>query len=148
MAKPVTEKFEEMVLEISEDGTTWTRICGMVGVTVTRQAQTDTSEVPADCDDESLPMEVEKSVRSIDVSVSADGVWAQQSAGTMSDWFYSAGSKHARIGNLNAAVGQTEYEQGKAFLTQLTNQRTKGQSVSASISIEFDGTPTRIAKAA
>jgi hypothetical protein len=147
MAEPKTQKFEELVLEISDDGATWTRICGLVGVTVTRQAQTDTSEVPADCDDESLPLKVSKSVRSIDVSVSGEGVWAQQSHGTMMDWFYGGQSKHARIGNTKAAVGDTEYEHGQAFLTQLSNQRTKGQAVSASIQLEFDGTPTRTAKA-
>lgn len=147
MVKPVTQKFEEMVLEISDDGTTWSRICGLIGVTVTRQAQTDTSEVPADCDDESLPLSIEKAIRTIDVSVSGEGVWAQQSHEAVMDWFYSSATKHARIGNLNAAVGDTEYEAGQAFLTQLTNQRTKGQKVSASIQIEFDGTPTRTAKA-
>lgn len=147
MAKPVTQKFQELILEVSDDGTTWSRICGLVGVTVTRQAQTDSTETPADCDDESLPLQVEKAVRTIDVSVSGEGVWAQQSHGTVMDWFYSSQSKHARIGNLNAAVGDTEYEQGMAYLTQLTNQRTKGQKVTASIQIEFDGTPTRVAKA-
>ncbi len=147
MADPKTQKFEELVLEVSDDGATWTRICGLVGVTVTRQAQTDTSEVPADCDDESLPLKVSKSVRSIDVSVSGEGVWAQQSHGTMMDWFYGGQSKHARIGNIAAASGDTEYENGMAFLTQLSNQRTKGQAVSASIQLEFDGTPTRTAKA-
>ncbi len=148
MAEPVTQKFEEMILEISDDGNTWSRICGLVGVTVTRQAQTDTSEVPADCDDESLPLKVSKSVRSIDVSASGEGVWAQQSHGTIMDWFYSGQTKFARIGNTKAAVGETEYEHGPAFLTQVSNQRTKGQQVSASIQLEFDGTPARAAKAA
>ncbi len=148
MAAPVTEEFEQMVLEISDDGATWSRICGMVGVTVNRSAQVDSSEVPADCDDESKPMEVKKAVRSLDVSASGEGVWAQQSHQTMIDWFYGAAAKHVRLGNLNAAVGDTEYEQGKAILNSLTNQRTKGQQVSASIGLEFDGVPTRTVKAA
>ena len=147
MATPITEKFEQMVLEISDNGTTWTKICGMVGVTVTRSAQFDSTEVPADCDDESLPLRVEKAIRTVEVSVSADGVWAQQSHGEMMDWFYSGATKQVRIGNLNAAVGDTEYESGPAFISTLTNQRTKGQKVTANLELNFDGTPNRVAKA-
>lgn len=146
MAIATTEKFEELVLETSEDGTTWTRPCGLIDVTVTRSATTDSVEIP-DCADESLPLSVEKSVRSIEVSVSGTGVWAQESAGLMMDWFYSSATKQVRIGNLNAAVGATEFEMGNAYLTDLSNSRTKGQKVSATIAIEFDGTPTRVAKA-
>ena len=146
MAQAVTEKFEEMVLEVSDDGITWARLCGLVDIDVTRTANVDTVEIP-DCDDESLPLSTEKSVRSIEVSVSGTGVWAQQSHGTMSDWFYSSATKQCRIGNLNAASGTPEYETGNAFLTDLSNSRTKGQKVTASIAIEFDGTPTRTNKA-
>jgi len=146
MAKATTQKFEQMVLEVSEDGgTTWARLCGLIDVTVTRAASVDSQEVP-DCDDESLPLSVEKQVRTVDVSVSASGVWAQESHGTMTDWFYSSATKDARIGNLNAAVGDTEYEAGKALLASLNNTRTKGQKVSAEIELQFDGTPTRTAK--
>lgn len=147
MPAPTTERFEQMVLEISDNGTTWTKICGLIGVTVTRAAQFDSTESPADCDDESLPLRVEKAIRTIDVSVSADGVWAAQSHGDMLDWFYSGATKRVRVGNLNAAVGDTEYESGLGFLSTLTNQRTKGQKVTASVEIQFDGTPTRTAKA-
>lgn len=146
MPAPITEKFEQLVLEVSDNGTVWTRLCGLVGVTVTRSAQFDSTEVPADCADESLPLKVERAIRTIEVSVSADGVWAQQSHGDMMDWFYSGAPKQARVGNLNAAVGDTEYETGPALLSTLTNQRTKGQKVTASIEIQFDGTPTRTAK--
>ncbi len=147
MAKPITEKFEQMVLETSENGTTWTRICGLVGVTITRTAQFDSTEVPGDCDDESLPLDVERAIRTIEVNVSADGVWSQQSHGDMLDWFYSGAPKQIRVGHLNAAAGDTEYERGPALLSTLTNQRTKGQKVTAAIEIQFDGTPTRVAKA-
>lgn len=145
MANATTQKFSEMVLEVSDDGgTTWTKLCGMIDVEVTRTSNIDTAEVP-DCDDETLPLSLEKQVRSIEVSVSASGVWAQESHGTMMDWFYSSASKDARIGNLNAASGETEYEAGKAILANLSNARTKGQKVSASIELQFDGTPTRTA---
>lgn len=146
MAKAITEKFAQMVLETSDDGNSWSRICGLNDVTITRTANVDEAEVP-DCDDESLPLSVEKEVRSINVSVSAEGVWAQQSHGTMMDWFYSSATRFVRVGNLNAAQGETEYEEGQALLSTLTHTRTKGQKVSASIELMFDGTPERIAKA-
>lgn len=147
MAKATTEKFEEMVLEVetSTPGQ-YARICGIVGVDVTRQASVDTEEVP-DCDDESLPLAVERQVRSLDVSVSGTGVWARESSEMLQDWYYSSATKKIRIGNLNVASGSTEYEQGPALLTSLGQSRTKGKKVSASIEIQFDGTPTRVAKA-
>lgn len=146
MAQAVTQKYEELVLETSEDGTTWSRICGLIDVEITRTANVDTAEVP-DCADESLPLGVERQVRSIEVSVTGTGVWAQSSHEALQDWFYSSATKRARIGNLNASVGDTEYETGMALLTNLSNSRTKGQKVTASISLEFDGTPTRTNKA-
>jgi hypothetical protein len=150
MAKAVTEKYEEMVLEVDfDDNATpvYTRICGMKGVTIKRTANIDTTEVP-DCDDESLPNEVERDVRSLEVTVSATGVWAQQSGGKLLDWFYSGASIPARLGNLKAAVGETEYEVGRMLVSDISNERSDGRGrVTASIELEFDGTPTRTAKA-
>lgn len=147
MAKAVTEKFEQMVLEVetAPGADTYARVCGLIDVEVSRTANLDTAEVP-DCDDESLPLDVENQVRSIEVSVSGSGVWAQQSHGTITDWFYSGAPLNVRVGNLNALAGQTEYETGPALLTSLSNARTKGQKVSAAIEIKFDGTPVRSAK--
>jgi predicted alpha/beta hydrolase family esterase len=147
MAKPKLEKFEEMTLEVSDDGVTWSKICGLTNVSVSRAAATDEEETPSDCEDESQPFDNTLSVRSIKVSASADGFWAQSANGMMSDWIYSGQAKHTRLGNLNAASGDTEYEKGKAFLTQMDNSRTKGKSVTASIRVEFETTPERIAKA-
>ena len=146
MPAPITERFEQMTLETSENGTVWTKICGLVGVTINRSAQFDTSEVPADCADESLPLKVERSARTIDVTVSADGVWAQQSHKTMSDWFYSGAIKQVRVGHAATLTGDPQYEQGPAFLTSLNHVRQKGAKVTASIEIAFDGTPTRVNK--
>jgi hypothetical protein len=143
MAKAITEKFEEMVLELEETPAsgTFTAICGLIDVSVTRSANIDSAEVP-DCADESLPLEVEKSVRSLEVSVSASGVWAQSSHEKLMAWYYSGQPIVVRIGHLNATVGETEYETGPALITGPNNARTKGQKVSAELTIEFSGTPT------
>lgn len=147
MAVAVTEKFEEMVLEIETDTPgTYTKICGLTDVEITRTSNIDTVEIP-DCDNEALPHSIEKQVRSIEVSISASGVWAQQSWGMMSDWFYSGGTKNIRLRNTKASTGDLETEAGPALLATLNNSRTKGQKVTASVEIQFDGTPTRTDKA-
>lgn len=150
MATPITEFYHQMVLEV-ETATpgTFAKICGLKGVTIQRATQIDSNEVPADCVDESLPYRTEKSVRALNVTVSAqDAVWAQQSHGMLMDWYYSGAAKNIRVGHLNAAVGDTEYEAGPAYLTQLDDSRVKGPKNARAIQIEFDGTPTRTDKAA
>jgi|GEM_PF-1115979 len=149
MAKAVTQKFDEMVLEIESDPVgaagTYTKICGLIDASVSRAAAVDTTETP-DCVDESLPLSIEKSVRSVDVSVGGTGVWALSSNKMMSEWFYSTAPLNVRVRNAkveaDGASGDPYAESGPALLTQLDNERTKGKTVTASIKIEFDGTPT------
>lgn len=144
MASAITAKFEELILEVEFTASSgvYTPVCGMVDINVTRTANVDTAEVP-DCDDESLPLSIERQVRSIEVTATGTGVWAQTSHGAMMDWFYSAATKNARIRNTKASNGDTEIESGPALLTNLSNARTKGQKVSAEIEIQWDGVPTR-----
>ena len=146
MAEATTEKFAEMVFEIETAPNTFARICGLKDATINRSASLDTEEVP-DCDDETLPYSLKKEVRSINITVTATGVWAQESSHTLLEWFYSSAAKKARLGHLNAKSGETEYEQGPMFLTGYNNARTKGKVVTADLTFEFDGTPERIAKA-
>lgn len=148
MAVATTESFHEMVLEVETDTPgTYQKLCGIIDVTVNRTMNLDTAEVP-DCDDESKPLSIERSPRSIEVTVDGTGVWARESWGTMSDWFYDGVTKNVRLVNSLAAVGDTEFETGPAYLTNLGTGRAKGQKVSASINIMFDGTPSRTAQAA
>ena len=149
MALATTEKFEELALLIDTSTTatpTYERIAGLIDGSISRSASVDTAEVP-DVDDESLPLSIERQVRSIEVKVSGTGVWAQESHGYLMNWFYSSSTKKIRISNLKAATGDTEHEEGEALLVTLDNNRSKGSKVEASISIEFNGTPTRTAKA-
>jgi hypothetical protein len=148
MVAAITEKYEELVLQVEEpEGSgTYISLCGLVDVEISRSANVDTVEVPH-CDDESLPLSIERAVRSIEVTISGSGVWAQTSWGLMSEWFYSSTTKNIRLQNQKAAVGDTEFEAGPALLTSLSNARSKGQKVSASLDILFDGTPVRTDKA-
>lgn len=144
MAAPTTGEFHELVLEV-ETGSAgvYEKICGMMGFTFNRSAQVDEVEVPADCDDESLPYQVQKAVRALNFGVSGEATWASESHEMLLDWFYSGASKNVRIQHVAAEAGDTEYEAGAAFLTELPTERAKGQKLTGRIELVFDGTPTR-----
>jgi len=95
-------------------------------------------------------MYVERQVRSQEVTVSGSGVWALSSAANMMDWWRSGATKNVRIRNAKVeaggSAGDPELEAGPALLTSLNNSRTKGQKVTADISIEFDGVPSLTTK--
>lgn len=148
MARATTAKYEEMVLEIETmpSSGTYAALCGLIDVTINRTSNVDTSEIP-DCDDESLPLSLERQVRSQEVTVNATGVWALQSNETMLDWWYSGSTLNARLRNIKAEndglEGDTYAEGGPALLVSLNNSRTKGQKVTAELDIQFDGVPVR-----
>ena len=150
MATAVTEKYEELILDVEFDPTgaagVYTTICGMTDVTITRTSNVDTSEIP-DCDDESVPLSIERQVRSQEVKVSASGVWAQSSAGKMMTWWRSGTTLNVRVRNTKAASGDIEVEYGPCLLVDLNNSRTKGQKVTAEVNLEFDGVPAVTLKA-
>lgn len=143
MARATTAKFHQMVLEVevTPESGTYTRLCGLTGRGINRQHNMQTTEVP-DCDDESLPASVERAVQSSEVTLSGSGAWAAESHGTMLDWWYSGATKSVRIHHANATAGTPEYETGNAYLVSVSNQAERGASVTAEISIEFDGLPT------
>lgn len=143
MATAQTEEFEELIVEVALDPaapSAFTAICGIVDATVTRTSNIDTSEVP-DCDDESKPMVIERSVRSQEVSVTGNGVWAKTSWGPLYTWWSTGAKLPVRIRNAAAAVGDPGIETGVALLATLNSGRTKGQKVTSEIEIQFDGVP-------
>lgn len=147
--KPTTAEFQHLVVEIETDVEgAFSKICGITQRGINRQHNMQTTEVPGDCEDESVPSDVERAIQSSEVSITGTGVWAAQSHQLMNDWWYNRVKKTIRIKHANAAVGDTEYETGEAYLVSLNNAVEKGQKVTAEIDIQFDGLPTRTAKAA
>lgn len=144
MARATTENFADMVVEVEwvADSGIYSKWCGLTSRGINRQSNMQTSEVP-DCDDETLPAAVERAVQSQEVTISGSGVWSAESNGKALDWWYSGGTKSVRIQNVNAATGDTEFETGNAYLVSISNQAERGSKVTAEISIEFDGLPTR-----
>lgn len=144
MTAPVHEEYDELVLEFSEDGgATWARNCVIMDADVNRTSNTTTSETVQDCDDESLPNNVEERVQSLKVVVSGTGNWTQGGYDKFLSKFYKGDSVEmlARVGNLGAASGQIKYETGPVIIAALGQARKKGVVVSASITINFARTP-------
>ena len=151
MARATTMRYEQMILEVETTPAsgTYAALCGLTDVTINRTSNIDTTEIP-DCDDESLPLSLERAVRSQEVTISATGVWALQSHETIMSWWYGGSTLNIRLRNAkveaDGATGDTETEAGPAILVSLNNSRTKGQKVTAELEINFDGVPTRTAK--
>jgi len=149
MAAADTLSYDELVLEIEwvADSGTYSKICGITGVTINRTTNVTSTAVP-DCADETLPHSTKNSVNSIAVSVSGTGVWAAAKHHELLDWFYNARKLNARLRNAKVEAGGDSgdiyAEYGPAILSSLTNERPgdKGE-ISASIELQFDGTPSR-----
>jgi predicted secreted protein len=137
MTRATTESFEQLTLEI-ETATpgTFAKIVGILDVKVTRKANTDSTEVP-DATDESKPLTMVKQVRSLEVTLTGSGTWAQESHKLISDWFWSGSAKNIKITHVGALTGDPAVESGFALLTQMDNQRQKGKLVTADLTIEF-----------
>ena len=146
MARAQTAKFEEMILEVefTAGSGTYVPIAGITDVSINRTSNVDTSEIP-DVDDESLPLSLERQVRSQEVTASGSGVWARQSHQDMMTWWRSGAVLNCRLRNTNVetngTVGDIYEESGPALLASLNNSRTKGQKVTAEIGIQWDGVP-------
>lgn len=153
MARAQTAKFEEFVLEVefTPSSGTYSPVAGITDVSISRTSNVDTSEI-MDVDDESLPLSLERQVRSQEVTMSGTGVWALQSHQDMMTWWRSGSTLNTRLRNAkveaDGEVGDYYQESGPAILVSLNNSRTKGQKVSAEIEIQFDGVPTLAANAA
>jgi hypothetical protein len=147
MAFATTAAYHQMTLEVEGTTGVFSKVCGIKGFSVSRSSDVEEFEIP-DCADDAVPFSVEKSVKRLNVGVSGSGFWAAESHDMMMEWYYSGQTKNIRIRHVNAPTGSTEYETGPAFLTQLDHERgdDKGKK-SASITLAFNGTPTRTDKA-
>jgi hypothetical protein len=152
MPKPTLADFQDLVLEVEwvPDSGTYSKFCAMEQVTINRNKQVDQPEVPADCDDESLPYVTRANTRARSFSISGTGYWNAQSHGLAMDWFNGTPDEklRVRITHAKAEVGTPEYETGLGVLSVLNNDKRKGQQVSAEITITIDGDLVTTDKAA
>ena len=136
MALAGTAEYDKLVVETSEDGTTWTRICGMMNATISYTTQVDEDEIP-DCDDESLPHTIVVNVRSTGVTISGEGKWAASVHEKMMQWWKQGLKKHTRVGYLDAETGDTEYVSGQAIIDSMEDSRSKGSTNGRNFSLRM-----------
>ena len=141
MARATTAAYAEHVLEVSENGTSWSRLCGLMNFSNTFAAVTSQDQVP-DCDDESLPHAISREVQSVDLTVDCEAIWAQESHETILQWMLTGALKHARVGYLAAAIGDVEYVSGQAIMANLQHRREKGVRVKGTFQLQFSGALT------
>ena len=150
MAAPNYQRFHEFVVEVETDTPgTYAKICGITGRQVNRSLALEEISVPKDCDDEALGAETLVEPGSLVVTVSGTAKWARQSHGLMMDWIYLKQRKSCRVAHVNAAVGDTEYEAGYAYMTALNDSgEIEGENkiVTRELELRFDGEPVRTAK--
>lgn len=144
-----TAQFSEFVVEVEtvDDSGVFTKMCGITTRGTTRTNNMTTDEDPP-CDDETAPAVVKRQVQSQEQTISGSGKYAKQNRDFMLRWWRSGKTKNVRIHHVGAVVGEIEYETGPAYLTTLTNQAERGTTVTAELSIEFDGLPAVTEKAA
>lgn len=152
MAAPSFQRFHEFVVEV-ETATpgVFAKICGITGRTVNRALGLDEISVPKDCEDESAGTETLVEPGSLVVTVSGTARWARQSHELMMDWIYLKQRKSVRVAHVSAAVGDTEYETGYAYMTALNDSgEIEGENkiVTRELELRFDGEPVRTDKAA
>ena len=144
MATATTGTFNQFKILIGDGATpteVFTPICGLTSRGLTGSADVVTSEVP-DCTNEDLPSWQEKDVKSIGMSLSGSGMWAQESHELLLQWFLTGAKKNIKVQYANADTGDVEFLAGPAVITQLNNAAEKGGRISAEISLEFTAKPT------
>jgi len=150
MAAPSFQRFHEFVVEVeTETPGVFVKICGITGRTVNRTLGLDEISVPKDCEDEAAGTETLVEPGSLVVTVSGTARWARQSHELMMDWIYLKQRKSCRVAHINAAVGDTEYETGFAYMTALNDSgEIEGENkiVTRELELRFDGEPVRTAK--
>lgn len=151
MAYATTSSFAKTTLGVEFVAGTFANICGITQWSYSETTQLDETEVP-DCADLDKPFQIERSVRSVGAQASCSGVWALASHQKMLDWSRSGVTKPVKISFLVAQTSGTATDTvaltGDAYLTNLSFEVTKGQKVSASFELVFDGLPVPTLKGA
>jgi len=153
MAYATTSSYDKTTLAVEFDPVgsagTYTTICGITEWSYTENTNLDETEVP-DCDDLSLPLQVERSVRSRGATISASGVWALSSHQAIRDWVESGQTLSVQLTFVvvtdSGTATDTETLTGDAYMTNLSYNMSYGNKVNASFELQFDGVPTSALK--
>lgn len=144
MAKAKTARFGEIVIEIENAPETdleagdWSKPCGVRTKGYNRTNNLDETEVP-DCDDEDLPADVERDIRSRSAEITLAGALDKEDLDLWDEWEADGSTRRVRItvpGNL-AAGGRTYVQPFKLASFNLGAER--GQKWTFEATIQSDG---------
>lgn len=116
--------------------------CGLNTRALRRSKTTNEIDIP-DCDDEDAPAWVGREVRSLDWSVTGEGVLAEQAVEDWEAFFNSTDSRNVRIemvfpSTVSGSPG-TIAKVGRAHLTSFEVTGNRGEKVTVSIELSGDG---------
>jgi predicted secreted protein len=140
MTQATTIKFSKFRVLLGDGASpeTFTAPCGFNSRSLKRTKGTNEIDIP-DCDDEDAPAWVGREVKSLDWSVSGEGVLAEESVAAWEDFFDSIESRHVQIEiEFPGSVG-TITMNGSAHLTNYEVNAERGGKVQVSIELVGDG---------
>jgi predicted secreted protein len=140
MAQATTIKFSKFRVLLGDGASpeVFTAPCGFNSRSLKRTKGTNEIDIP-DCSDEDAPAWVGREVKSLDWSVSGEGVLAAEAVAAWEDFFDSIDSRHVQIEiEFPAPVG-TITMNGSAHLTNYEVNGERGGKVQLSIELVGDG---------
>jgi predicted secreted protein len=141
MAQATAIAFSKFRILLGDGATpveTFDRPCGLNSRSLDRTKATNEIDIP-DCDDEDAPAWVGREVKSLDWTVSGEGIMAEESVEAWEDFFNSTASKHVRIERVFPGGVGTITQNGSAHLTKFTISGERGDKVKVSIELSGDG---------
>ena len=144
MAQATTISFAKLKVYLEDPATPGVYVapCGFNQRSFTRSKNLSEIDVP-DCDNEDLPAEVGREVRSLSWTVSGQGVVAGEAVGTWDKMFADADSWNVKIEEVFPAPTGTITYTGKAHLESLEHGANRGDKCTISVSLQSDGALTR-----
>lgn len=144
MAQAITIAYSKFRILLGDGASpeVFTAPCGLNTRSLRRNKTTNEIDIP-DCDDEDAPAWVGREVRSLDWSVTGEGVLAEQAVEAWEAFFDSTESRNVRIEMVfpSTASGSpgTITKEGRAHLTSFEVTGNRGEKVTVSIELSGDG---------
>lgn len=145
MAQATAISFAKFRILLGDGGSpeVFTAPCGFNSRSWDRTKNLNEVDVP-DCADEDKPADVGREVRSLDWTVSGEGLLVEESVATWEAFFASNLSRNVQLElQFPGGVG-TLRKRGKAHLGKFTITGNRGDKVTAAIELSADGALTAV----
>jgi predicted secreted protein len=140
MAQATTMSFSKMRILLGDAGSpeTFSAPCGLNTRALRRLKNTNEIDIP-DCDDEDAAAWIGREVRSLDWSITGEGVLAVEAIEAWEAFFTGTTSKNVQIEIETGGSPGTITMNGAAHLTSYEVTANRGEKVSVSIELSGDG---------